>query len=50
MSEIDSFIQVQQFLTSLFIDNVKSDHQYVVWQTNDPNNTRLTLKKQTKLI
>ena len=37
---IASFTQVQQFLTS-FIDNLKSDHLYVVWQTNDPNNTRL---------
>ena len=23
------------------IDNVKSDHLYIVWQTNDSNNTRL---------
>ena len=38
---ITSFIQVQLFLPSLFIDNVKSDHLYVVWQTNDSNNTRL---------
>ena len=35
------FIQVQQFLVYLFIDNVKSEHIYVVWQTNDPNDTRL---------
>ena len=38
---IADFIQVQLFLPSLFIDNVKSDHLYVVWQTNDSNNTRL---------
>ena len=38
---IVGFIQVQLFLPSLFIDNIKSDHLYVVWQTNDPNNTRL---------
>ena len=35
------FIQVQLFLRSFFIDKVKSDHLYVVWQTNDSNNTRL---------
>ena len=35
------FIQVQQFIASLFIDNVKSDHLYVVWQTNDSNDSRL---------
>ena len=29
------------FLTSWFIDNVKS-YLYVVWQTNDPNDTRLS--------
>ena len=29
------------WLISLFIDNVKSYHLYVVWQTNDSNNTRL---------
>ena len=40
---IAGFIQVHQFLTSLFIDNVKSDDLYVVWQANDPNNTRLWL-------
>ena len=38
---IAGFIQVQLFLPSLFIDKVKSDHLYVVWQTNDSNNTRL---------
>ena len=38
---IAGFIQVQLFLPSLFIDNVKSDDLYVVWQTNDSNNTRL---------
>ena len=38
---IAGFIQVQLFLPSLFVDNVKSDHLYVVWQTNDSNNTRL---------
>ena len=40
--EVASFIQVQQFLVSLFIDNVKSDNLYVVWQTNDPNDTPLS--------
>ena len=40
---IAGFIQVQLFLPSLFINNVKSDHQYVVWQTNDPNNKRLSI-------
>ena len=43
LTAIAGFIQVQLFLTSLFIDNVKSDHLYVVWQTNDSNNTRLSL-------
>ena len=38
MPVIDGFIQVQLFLPSLFIDNVKSDHLYVVWQTNDSTN------------
>ena len=38
---IAGLIQVQLFLPSLFIDNVKSYHLYVVWQTNDSNNTRL---------
>ena len=32
-------IQVQQFLASLFIDNVKYYHLYDVWQTNDSNDT-----------
>ena len=41
--EIAGFIQVQQFLASLSIDNVKSDYLYVVWQTNDFNDTRLRL-------
>ena len=35
------FIQAQLFLPSLFIDNVKSDDLYVVWQMDDSNNTRL---------
>ena len=34
-------MQAQQFSNSLFIDNVKSNHLYVVWQTNDSNNTSL---------
>ena len=38
---IAGFIQVQQFLASLSVDNVKSDYLYVVWQTNDSNSTRL---------
>ena len=42
MPAIAGFIQVQLFLPSLFIDNVKSDHLYVVWQTNDSDNTRLS--------
>ena len=52
LPEIAGVFQVHQFLTSLFIDNVKSDHQYVVWQTNDPNNTRLRCleKLEKKLI
>ena len=40
LSAVASFIQVQQYLTSLFINHVKSDHLYDVWQTNNPNNTR----------
>ena len=36
-TEVASFIQVQQFSPSLFIDNIKSDHLCVVWQTNDFN-------------
>ena len=39
---IAGFVRVQQFLASLFTDNVKSDHLYVVWQTNDSNVTRLS--------
>ena len=35
LPEISGFIQVQQFLASLFIDNVKSNHLYVVCQTNN---------------
>ena len=35
-SEVASFIQVHQFWTSLFIDNVKSDHLYVVCQRMTP--------------
>ena len=38
---IAGFIQVKLFLPSLFIDNVKSHHLYVVWQMNHSNNTRL---------
>ena len=38
---IAGFIQVQKFLASLFIENVKSDYLYVVWQTIESNNTRL---------
>ena len=41
LPEIAGFMQVQQFLASLFIYNVKSDHLYVVRQTNDSNDTRL---------
>ena len=37
---IAGFIQVQLFLP-LYIYDVKSYHLYVVWQKNDPNNTRL---------
>ena len=38
---IAGFIQVQQFLASLSIDNVKSNCLCVFWQTNDSNDTRL---------
>ena len=41
LSAVASFLQVQQFLNYFFIDNVKSNHLCVVWQTNDSNNTRL---------
>ena len=37
---------VQRFIASLSIDNVKSDYLYVVWQTNDSNDTRLYLDVQ----
>ena len=43
MFDVAIFIQVHQFLTSLFIDYVKSDHLYVVWQTIDTNDKRLWL-------
>ena len=32
---------VSAILASLFIDNVKSYHLYVDWQTNDANDSRL---------
>ena len=38
---IARFIKVRQFLPFVIIDNVKSDHLYVVRLTNDPNSTRL---------
>ena len=41
LPEIAAFIQVQQFLASLFMENVKSAHLYVVMQTNDSNDMRL---------
>ena len=44
---IAGIIQVLQFLPSLFIDNEKSDHLYVVWQTNDSNNTHLYSQERT---
>ena len=47
LTAIAGFIQVQLFLPSLFMDFVKSDHLYVVWQTNDSNNTRLCLTANT---
>ena len=47
---IAGFIQVQLFLPSLFKDNVKSDHLYVVWQTNDLNNTRLSSSTLEKAV
>ena len=42
---IAGFIQLQLFLPSLFIDNVKSDHLYVVCLTNDSNNTYLRIRR-----
>ena len=41
LSEVATFIKVDEFFTSLFIDNVKNGHLYVVWHTNYPNNTLL---------
>ena len=38
---IAEFIQFHQYLASLFLANVKSDHLYVLLQTTDPNDTRL---------
>ena len=39
---IAGFIKVRQFLPFVILDNVKSDHLYVVRLTNDPNATRLS--------
>ena len=36
-AQIAGFIKVQQCLASLFIDNVKSNHLFVVRQKNDSN-------------
>ena len=47
---IAGFIQVQLFQPSLFIGNVKSDHLYVVWQTNDSNNTRLRVRALHNIV
>ena len=41
--------KVNDPVTSLFVDNVKSNHLYVVWQTNDSND-RLILYSNVRTV